>query len=285
MDFALNQKTVSRLDFAAFLNLAADFGCVGVEPRNDLGRPLFDGIAPDHAGEMARERGLRLVGLSEVYPFNDWNAERRAAVAALIEAADAAGAETISLIPRVDLRDPDADARAAALLAVVSEIAPMLAGSNVIALLEPIGFANCSMKFQREAAAAIESLGLVDRFGIVHDTFQHALARDEDFLIPHIRVVHISGISGAPGDLTDAQDAERVLVDESDRTDTLGQMRRLIAAGYRGPFSFECTSPSVRECEDPRAAIAESIVYLRRNLSNIGDVGDAPATRLPLQQP
>ena len=62
-------------------------------------------------------------------------------------------------------------------------------------------------------------------------------------------------------------------------------MRRLIAAGYRGPFSFECTSLSVRECEDPRAAIAESIVYLRRNLSNIGDMGDAPATHFPLQQP
>ena len=74
MDFALNQKTASRLDFAAFLDLAADLGCVGVEPRNDLGRPLFDGIAPGRAAEMARERGLRFVGLSEVYPFNDWNA-------------------------------------------------------------------------------------------------------------------------------------------------------------------------------------------------------------------
>ena len=192
---------------------------------------------------MARERGLRLLGLSEVYPFNDWNAERRAAVAALIEAADAAGAETISLIPRVDLRDPDADARAAALRAVVSEIAPMLAGTNVVALLEPIGFANCSMKFQREAAAAIESLDLGDRFGIVHDTFQHALAKDEDFLVPHIRNGPYLRCLRRRRRSDGRQDAERVLVDETDRTDTLGQMRRLIAAGYRGPFSFECTCP------------------------------------------
>ena len=57
MDFALNQKTASRLDFAAFLDLAADLGCVGVEPRNDLGRPLFDGIAPDaRSGDGARAR-------------------------------------------------------------------------------------------------------------------------------------------------------------------------------------------------------------------------------------
>ena len=107
VDFALNQKTASRLGFAAFLDLAAELGCVGVEPRNDLGRPLFDGIAPVRAASMARDRGLRFLGLSEVYPFDDWNAERRAAVEDLIEAADASGAETISLIPRVDVRDPD----------------------------------------------------------------------------------------------------------------------------------------------------------------------------------
>ena len=267
MDFALNQKTVSRLDFAAFLDLAADLGCIGVEPRNDLGRPLFDGVAPERAAEMARERGLRFIGLSEVYPFNDWNTERRAAVAALIDAAEAAGAETISLIPRVDVRDPDPKARAATLRAVVSEIAPMLAGTPIVALLEPIGFATCSMKFQREAASAIEDLNLGERFGIVHDTFQHSLAKDEDVLVQHIRVVHISGVSEGSGDLNDAQDAERILVDEHDRTDTLGQMGRLLAAGYRGPFSFECTAPSVREREDLKAPIAASIAYLQRALS------------------
>lgn len=110
VDVALNQKTPPRLGFAAFLDLGAELGCIGVEPRNDLGRPLFDGIPPDRAASMARDRGLRFLGLSEVYPFDDWNAERRAAAEDLIEAADATGAEAISLIPRVDLRDPAADA-------------------------------------------------------------------------------------------------------------------------------------------------------------------------------
>ena len=128
MDFALNQKTVSGLGFPAFLDLAAELGCVGVEPRNDLGRPFFDGLPPARAAAMARERGLRLLGLSEVYGFDDWTPGRRDAVAALIEAADAAGAETISLIPRVDRRDPDAGARARNLREVVAAIAPMLAG-------------------------------------------------------------------------------------------------------------------------------------------------------------
>jgi len=283
MDFALNQKTASRLDFAAFLDLAAALGCVGIEPRNDLGRPFFDGLPPARAAAMARERGLRLLGLSEVYPIDDWNAERRATVAALIEAADAAGAETVSLIPRVDFRDPVAETRARDLRAVVAEIAPMLAGTAVTALLEPIGFANCSMKFQREAVAAVDALGVSDCFGIVHDTFQHALAKDEDFLVPHVRMVHISGVAGGAGDLTDRQDAERILVDAADRTDALGQIRRLIAAGYPGPFSFECTDPRGREAVDLAGPIAQSISYLRREVSTIDSAGDAPANHLRQQ--
>lgn len=231
MDFALNQKTAPHLEFGAFLDLAARLGCVGVEPRNDLGRPFFDGIAPKRAREMAADRGLRLVGLSEIYPFDDWNEERRGAVSRLIRMAEAAGAETVSLIPRVDLREPAESARAAKLRAVVAEIVPMLSDTGVVGLLEPIGFAACSMKYQREAAAAIDALDAGDRLGILHDTFQHSLAKDRDIMVRHIRMVHISGVSGGIGDLTDDQDKDRIPVDDSDRTETVGQMKYLLANG------------------------------------------------------
>lgn len=120
------------------------------------------------------------------------------------------------------------------------------------------------MSFQREAAAAIEALGLGDRFGIVHDTFQHALAGDPDILGPHIRIVHILGVSGGAGVFTDAQDAERHLLDARDRTGAVDQMRRLLASGYTGAFFNECTDPSVRERDNLKAPIAGSIDYLRR---------------------
>jgi 2-keto-myo-inositol isomerase len=79
---------------------------------------------------MARERGLRFIGLSEVYPFNDWNEDRRAAVAGLIETGQAAGAETVSFIPRVDGREGDGAERAATLRAVLAEIPRMLHGEE-----------------------------------------------------------------------------------------------------------------------------------------------------------
>ena len=132
--------------------------------------------------------------------------------------------------------------------------------------MEPIGFSTSSIKFQREATQAIESLGADDRLGIVHDTFQHALAGDADIDIRHVRLVHISGVADGSGILTDSHDAQRVLVDESDRTDALGQLKRLLEAGYTGPFSYECTSPLIHDIDDPKARINESITYLRRLL-------------------
>jgi len=102
MQTALNHMTVPKLGYVPFLDLAAKLGCVGVEVRNDIRRALFDDIDPTEAGRIARDKGLRLVGLSQVYPFNDWTPEREDAVKALIATAKASGAETISLIPRND---------------------------------------------------------------------------------------------------------------------------------------------------------------------------------------
>ena len=216
---------------------------------------------------MARERGLRFIGLSEVYPFNDWNEDRRAAVGSLIETAQAAGAETVSFIPRVDKRREDGGAeRAKTLRAVLAEILPMLHGTGVVGLVEPIGFSTSSIKFQQEATQVIESLGADDRLGIVQDTFQHALAGDADLVARYIRLVHISGIAGDSDILTDSLDAQRILVDESDRAGALGQMKRLLEADYTGRFSYECTSPIIQNIDNPRAQIDASIAYLRGRL-------------------
>ena len=46
LDFALNHMAVPRLGAMAFLDAAKALGCVGLEFRNDLPTPLFDGLAP-----------------------------------------------------------------------------------------------------------------------------------------------------------------------------------------------------------------------------------------------
>ena len=239
---ALNQKTLRYLPFEAFLDAAQRIGCVGVEPRNDLGRPFFDGIDPGLVGQMARDRGLRLLGLSEVYGFNVWGDERAAQITALVETAAEAGAESISLIPTVD------DRTTRPLRAVMRDIKDLVAGTPVLPLIEPIGFETSSLRYKAELVEAIEAVG--GGFKLVHDTFQHCISGERDLFVAHTAMVHISGISASDVMLDASQDAHRVLVDERDRCGNIAQIAEFLYAGYTGAFSFECTEPALLERSD-----------------------------------
>ena len=97
LDFALNHMAVPRLGAMAFLDAAKALGCVGVEFRNDLPTPLFDGLAPEAIRDAVAERGLRFLSLAEVKMFNDWSDTKRGEAEALMKIAVAAGAEAVVL--------------------------------------------------------------------------------------------------------------------------------------------------------------------------------------------
>ena len=99
---ALNHMTVARLSYVQLLDRATVLGCVGIEVRNDLPQPLFDGMDPAAAGALARSKGLRLLAVAEVKRFNDWSGTKASDALALMQIARAAGAEAVSLIPRND---------------------------------------------------------------------------------------------------------------------------------------------------------------------------------------
>lgn len=252
MHRALNQKTARDLPFAAFLDLAADLGCVGVEPRNDLGRPFFDGLPPAEAAALAKARGLRLLGLSEVYGFNVWDDTRAAEIAALIDVAEAAGAETISLIPTVD------DRPTLALRAALREVLALAEGRKVLPLIEPIGFASSSLRGKAALVEAIEATGGPTRVKLVHDTFQHCIAGETEIFAPYTGIVHISGISNPSVTLDAAQDAHRITVEPDDRCGTLEQIRGFLDAGYQGAFSFECTEIGLITSESVGESLRQS---------------------------
>lgn len=268
MKFALNQRTVPELDFEAFLDLAVELGCIGVEPRNDLGRPVFDGLTPQHAGSIAQSKGLRLVGLSEVYPFNDWNKDREKAVAEIISTAYDCGAETISLIPRVDGLETEDGLRQKKLREVLEKVLPLLQQARVTGLIEPIGFSTSSLKYKAEAVAAIKDLNASEHLGVVHDTFQHSLAAETEVFPAYTRIVHISGITADSEQLVDEQDKHRVLIDESDRVGNVEQINDLLNGHYDGVFSFECTSPVVQKLSDPATAIKNSFNFLETQIKH-----------------
>lgn len=259
--FALNHMTVARLSFARLLGLAGDLGLIGVELRNDLPAPLFDGRDPAEAAGMLAARGLRLLALAEVKRFDDWSPGRRTEALALMRIARAAGAEAVALIPRNDepgMAPAEADR---ALRRALGDLGPMLTDHGLRGLVEPLGFASCPLRRKAPVAEAIEALGLSGAVGIVHDTFHHHLSGETAIFARHTMMVHVSGVAGTmpPAAMTDA---DRGLVDEGDRLGNRGQLAALAAAGYAGPVSFECFAPGVHGLADPAPALARSMAFL-----------------------
>lgn len=264
LPLALNHMTTPQLDWRAFVQLARDLGCIGVEFRNDIG-PLFEGDHPAEVGAELAAQGLRLLALAEVKRFNDWSADKAQELEALIAIAKACGAERISLIPRNDnVACTPEESRAACHIALQA-ILPILTHHDIDALVEPLGFASSSLRDKAILAEVIDDLGAGDRVAIVHDSFHHALAGFGPIFPELTGLVHISGIT-QPLALNDMRDAHRVLVDHDDLIANLGQLRALQRAGYKGPVSYEVFSPQIHALPDPARALRESIDLLRRAL-------------------
>ncbi|MFN7023820.1 MAG: TIM barrel protein [Pseudorhizobium sp.] len=267
--FALNHVSAPGLTCRQLIDLAAQLNCVGVELRNDLAdknlspRPFFDAEDPAAIGAYARDRDIRLLGLSEVYGFNNWSPAMADKVRALIARAERSTAESISLIPRNDAPAQSAGERAAHLRTALAAILPMLVEAGIIGLIEPLGFVTSSLRYKREAVEAIEAIGGERSFRLVHDTFHHHLAQDNDHFPEYTGIVHISGVAD-PGPLVeDMRDDHRGLVDEQDRLDNLGQIEALIKLGYKGAFSLEAFSPQVHAIADAAGPLGQSLDYLR----------------------
>lgn len=266
LPFALNHMTVPRLGWEAFLGLAADLGCMGVEYRNDLPGPLFGGADPAAVGAAVRAKGLRFLALAEVKMFNDWSDAKAAEAEALMKIAVAAGAEAVSLIPRNDgVATGRGDSRRVTETAL-REILPMLQAHGLKAMVEPLGFEICSLRYKDILADAIDAVGGVGTCYMVHDTFHHHLAGGGPLFAELTGIVHVSGVK-APVYVADMRDPHRVLVDADDVLGNVAQIRALRAAGYAGPISFEPFAPEVHALADAAPALKASIEFIESGVA------------------
>jgi len=143
-------------------------------------------------------------------------------------------------------------------VAALERIAPILEERGLTGLVEPLGFPVSSLRTKAEAIRAIGEAGGSQTFRLVHDTFHHHLAGETEFYPQHTALVHISGVADPGVAVEDMLDGHRVLVGADDRLDNLGQIRRLLAAGFAGPFSFEPFSPTIQRLGDPEPPCAKA---------------------------
>ena len=267
LPIGLNHMTVPRLSARDMLDMAVSLGCTGVELRNDLGRPLFDGEDAAEFGNAAKQAGIKIFALAEVKAFNANPLDNRDAATALIKTAASCGAEGVALIPLVaDAMISRADQRHA-LRAALDVLQPILTDHRMVGLIEPLGFVQSSLRHKDDVVAVLDAMGRPDCFAMIHDTFHHHLAGDTTIYPDLTALVHISGVTDPRPNTDQMTDAHRVLVDENDRLGNIAQLRSFQAAGFTGPASFEAFAPEIHDMTDPATALAGSIAFITSQLT------------------
>ncbi|MBI2717396.1 MAG: TIM barrel protein [Rhizobiales bacterium] len=253
-----------RLGYEAFFDLAAALGVKAVEIRNDLASTSLTDLASARKIKgLAEARGLTILSVNALQRFNQWSAGRAEEAKELAAYAAAAGARALVLCPVNDTGFTPARAeRLAGLREALTGLAPILKDHGVTGLVEPLGFAECSLRLKAEAVAAIDEVGAADQFKLVHDTFHHFVAGEKDFFPRRTGLVHLSGVTDRAQSAATMRDPHRVLVDAADTIDNAGQMRKLAAAGYAGPFSFEPFAASVHADPAIARSLSASLAYL-----------------------
>ena len=260
--FALNHMVAPSLGLVEFFRLAASLGIVEVEIRNDLdGRPLRDGTSPEAVRDAAARVGVAIISINALQRFDDWTTTREREAHELARYAGACEARGVVLVPANDGSGGADGERQMRLRSALRALEPILADQGILGLVEPLGFATSSLRSKREAAEAIDEIG-GRRFGLVHDTFHHALAGEPEAYPELTALIHVSGVTDPKARLADLRDSHRGLLDAGDRLDSAGQIRALVAGGYAGPVSFEPFAAEVHALANPARAIRASMDYL-----------------------
>lgn len=261
-EFVINHMTVAKLSFRDLLSLAQGLGCCGIELRLDLDRPLFDGSTPTAAGDAARHHGLKILTVAEIGHFDDPESDLLTRAEQLMQLASACDSEAISLIPRNDGQGTDAAERQDNLDQALTRLRPLLERYNLIGLVEPLGFKQSSQRSKAEVVQSILRTGTQGRIKLVHDTFHHYLAGEDEYFAEHTGIVHVSGVPESSLPISQLQDEHRGLIDEHDRLGNLEQLRALRQSGYAGTISIEAFSPVVHALTDPGAALAQTLKFM-----------------------
>ena len=270
LSYALNHMVAPRKSFAELVELATTLGLDQVEIRNDLpGVAISDGTPPERIRELAEATEVRILSINGLQRFNDWNEERAREAARLAGYARDCSAAAMVLCPVNDAswRRSDQE-RLDGLRQALRALAPILAEADIVGLIEPLGFAESSLRLKGEAVEAIEELELGERFRLVHDTFHHYLAGEARLFPEWTGLVHISGVEDASLPLERTRDEHRVLVGADDLSGALLQILALME-GYSGAYSFEPFARSVHGLGDIAGALELSMHWIDREIARV----------------
>ena len=267
--FGLNHMTTPTLSVFDLLAMAARLGCSGVELRNDLPGPLFDGHDGADIAGMARDLDLDILGLAQVGSFNHPDLVHFDDAKDLLLQAASCGAKGVALIPHMGAELTGRAAQRTLLKAALQKFQPLFEDLSLIGMIEPLGFANSSLRHCEDVARILDDMNRPACFSMIHDTFHYHLAGGGALFPEHVGLVHISGVEISGLALPEMRDAHRVLVGPLDRLGNARQICGLRAGGYAGALSFEAFAPTIHHMRDPETALRGSIDFISSHAAAI----------------
>ena len=263
MKFSLNHMVAPTLGYAEFFDLALRLGINAVEIRNDIPVALMGNKNAKMIGKMARDKGITIVNINGLQRWNQWNKAKADEANRLAEYIALAGGKNLILVPTNDTKfKPSQEERLDGLRVALSTLKGILKDHGLIGCVEPLGFVECSLRLKSEALAAIDAVGGAKRFKLTHDTFHHFVAGEKEIFADRTGLIHVSGVTDKKHTAATMRDPQRVLVDGHDTIDNRGQVKALIAAGYKGYVSFEPFSAEVHKSKMIARELARSMDYL-----------------------
>lgn len=268
-EFAINRISAPRLSFPAFLAMCARLGVSGIELRNDLkGIEISDGSAPAQLRAATAAAGIHIRSINALYPFDVCDADLQQRALQLATYAQACGAQALVMCPHNNHDDQrSAAARRTDLVHALKTLRPILNDHGLIGLVEPLGFPESALRRKSDAVTAIFEAAGERTYRLVHDTFHHFLAGEEDFFPELTGLVHISGVEAPELAPAQMRDGHRVFVAAADRLGNLAQLRTLLARGYTGVVSFEPFAEQIMNMDTTEPLLRESMAYIRANLA------------------
>jgi len=266
MRFALNHSIAPLMPIPAFLSLANEVGVDAVELRDGMPPgwefPNASNVLlrnPRDIANMADDHGLEILSINALQRFDQWDSDRADQARTMIDFAAEAGIGSIVLCPSV--APMGSPALPTGLPLALDGLQPLLEEAGIQGLVEPLGFPRSSIRMKAVVDSEFLQRGNPGCFGIVHDSFHHAIASDALFSA-HTRLVHLSAVPQMGLALDSYGDEHRTLPGPDDVIGNVDQVRRL-QDHYAGPWSLEPFARNVGA--SPRLAddLRESLAYLR----------------------
>ena len=266
ISFALNQILFPDSPFENFISFSKKLNVKAIEIRNDIKTNLIEENDPIKVKNICEENSIKILSINALQKFNFWNKDREKELILLCKYADKANIDSIVLVPLNDGSINSAKEQKQLLEQSLKNILRVINDYNVLGLVEPLGFTHSSLRFKSLAAKVINNYQS-NKLKIVHDTFHHALAGENEFFPLLTGLVHISGVSKNYENIK-LLDSHRSIIDDKDMLGNINQIKKLCYSNYQGFFSLEPFSHTLIKEKNIFKIVKKNFNYIDSNVFN-----------------